>query len=330
MNLQQLRYLCAVVDHGLNVSDAAAALRTSQPGISKQILQLEEELGIEVFVRRGRRLATLTPAGRIVVATARKALAEIGNMTRIADEYRNEDAGTLAIATTHMQARYVLPNVLRAFAQRYPKVRLVLRQGNPRQVAEHTIAGDTDLGIATEALADYPELVTLPCYDWNHCVVVPRAHPLAKHRGRLALETLAQHPIVTYDSSFTGRSRISAAFAARGIEPNVVLTALDADVIKTYVELGLGVGIISSMAFNPARDVGLRLLDCSRLFEKNIAWIAVRRGHYLRNFAYRFIELCNPELSEGIVRGVASLAGGSPAPAPVSGPGEVFEDGGGI
>lgn len=307
MNLQQLRYLCAVVDHGLNVSDAAAALRTSQPGISKQILQLEEELGIEVFVRRGRRLATLTPAGRIVVATARKALAEIGNMTRIADEYRNEDAGTLAIATTHMQARYVLPNVLRAFAQRYPKVRLVLRQGNPRQVAEHTIAGDTDLGIATEALADYPELVTLPCYDWNHCVVVPRAHPLAKHRGRLALETLAQHPIVTYDSSFTGRSRISAAFAARGIEPNVVLTALDADVIKTYVELGMGVGIVAQMAFDPARDQRLARLDASHLFAPSTTRLALRRDAFLRGYVHAFIALFAPKYGRAAVD--AALAG---------------------
>ncbi|HQU49792.1 MAG TPA: CysB family HTH-type transcriptional regulator [Casimicrobiaceae bacterium] len=307
MNLQQLRYLCAVVDHGLNVSDAAAALRTSQPGISKQILQLEEELGIEVFVRRGRRLATLTPAGRIVVATARKALAEIGNMTRIADEYRNEDAGTLAIATTHMQARYVLPNVLRAFAQRYPKVRLVLRQGNPRQVAEHTIAGDTDLGIATEALADYPELVTLPCYDWNHCVVVPRAHPLAKHRGRLALETLAQHPIVTYDSSFTGRSRISAAFAARGIEPNVVLTALDADVIKTYVELGMGVGIVAQMAFDPARDQRLARLDASHLFAPSTTRLALRRDAFRRGYVHAFIALFAPKYGRAAVD--AALAG---------------------
>jgi len=307
VNLQQLRYLCAVVDHGLNVSDAAAALRTSQPGISKQILQLEEELGIEVFVRRGRRLATLTPAGRIVVATARKALAEIGNMTRIADEYRNEDAGTLAIATTHMQARYVLPNVLRAFAQRYPKVRLVLRQGNPRQVAEHTIAGDTDLGIATEALADYPELVTLPCYDWNHCVVVPRAHPLAKHRGRLALETLAQHPIVTYDSSFTGRSRISAAFAARGIEPNVVLTALDADVIKTYVELGMGVGIVAQMAFDPARDQRLARLDASHLFAPSTTRLALRRDAFLRGYVHAFIALFAPKYGRAAVD--AALAG---------------------
>ena len=307
MNLQQLRYLCAVVDHGLNVSDAAAALRTSQPGISKQILQLEEELGIEVFVRRGRRLATLTPAGRIVVATARKALAEIGNMTRIADEYRNEDAGTLAIATTHMQARYVLPNVLRAFAQRYPKVRLVLRQGNPRQVAEHTIAGDTDLGIATEALADYPELVTLPCYDWNHCVVVPRALPLAKHRGRLALETLAQHPIVTYDSSFTGRSRISAAFAARGIEPNVVLTALDADVIKTYVELGMGVGIVAQMAFDPARDQRLARLDASHLFAPSTTRLALRRDAFLRGYVHAFIALFAPKYGRAAVD--AALAG---------------------
>ena len=213
MNLQQLRYLVAIVDHGLNVSDAAEALYTSQPGISKQIRQLEEELGLKVFVRQGKRLSSLTPAGVGVVATARRALAEIGNLKRVADEFRREDSGTLTIATTHTQARYVLPKVLLAFANRYPKVKVVLHQGNPRQVAEQTAAGEADVGIATEALADYPELATLPCYTWNRCVLVPVGHPLAKHKGKLTLEAIARHPIVTYDSAFTGRSQINAAFA---------------------------------------------------------------------------------------------------------------------
>ena len=307
MTLQQLRYLCAIVDHGLNVSGTAHALATSQPGISKQVRQLEDELGLKVFVRQGKRLASLTPAGSVVVATARKALSEIGNLTRVADEYRREDAGTLAIATTHTQARYVLPRVLHAFSVRYPKVRVVLHQGNPRQVAEYTLAGETDVGIATEALADYPELVTLPCYTWNRIVLVPRAHPLAKLKGRLTLEALVRHPIVTYDFSFTGRSQINAAFAARGLEPNVVLTALDADVIKTYVELGTGVGIVAQMAWDPVRDKGLVKLDASHLFAPSTTRLALRRNVFLRGYVYAFIALFAPKYDRAAVD--AALAG---------------------
>lgn len=310
MNLQQLRYLVAIVDHGLNVSDAAEALYTSQPGISKQIRQLEEELGLKVFVRQGKRLASLTPAGVDVVATARRALAEIGNMKRVADEFRREDSGTLTLATTHTQARYVLPKVLREFARRYPKVKVVLHQGNPRQVAEQTAAGEADVGIATEALADYPELATLPCYRWNRCVLVPQGHPLSKHAGKLTLETLAKFPIVTYDFSFTGRSQINAAFAARGLTPNVVLTALDADVIKTYVELGLGVGIVASMAFDPARDRGFVKLDADHLFEPSTTRLALRRGVFLRGFVYAFIALFAPQHDRAAIE--AALAGPSP------------------
>jgi len=295
MNLQQLRYLVAIVDHGLNVSDAAEALFTSQPGISKQIRQLEEELGLKVFVRQGKRLASLTPAGVGVVATARRALAEIGNLKRVADEFRREDSGTLTIATTHTQARYVLPKVLLAFANSYPKVKVVLHQGNPRQVAEQTAAGEADVGIATEAIADYPELVTLPCYTWNRCVLVPVGHPLAKHKAKLTLEAIARHPIVTYDSAFTGRSQINAAFAARGLAPNVVLSALDADVIKTYVELGMGVGIVASMAFDPARDSGFVMFEADHLFEPSTTRLALRRGVFLRGYVYAFIALFAPK-----------------------------------
>ncbi|CAG0983386.1 HTH-type transcriptional regulator CysB [Burkholderiales bacterium] len=307
VNLQQLRYLCAVVDHGLNVSDAAAALFTSQPGVSKQIRQLEDELGLRVFVRQGKRLASLTPAGSVVIATARKALAEIGNLKRVADEFRGEDTGALAIATTHTQARYVLPRVLQAFAERYPKVRVILHQGNPRQVAEQTASGDCDLGIATEALTDYPELATLPCYAWNRCVIVPSGHPLAKAKGRLTLEALARYPIVTYDFAFTGRSQINAAFDARGLEPNVVLTALDADVIKTYVELGMGVGIIAQMAFDPARDRGFAKLDAGHLFAPSITRLALRRGVFLRGYVYAFVSLFAPKYDRAAVD--AALAG---------------------
>ena len=300
MNLQQLKYLCAVVDHGLNVSDAAEALFTSQPGISKQIRQLEDELGLSVFVRQGKRLASLTPAGEIVVATARRAMREVANLKRVAEEYRGEDTGTLSIATTHTQARYVLPKVLREFATRYPKVKVVLHQGNPVQVAEQTAQGEVDLGIATESLADYPELVTLPCYQWNRVVITPKRHPLAKMTP-LTVEALAKFPIVTYDFSFTGRSAINAAFAAKGIEPNVVLTALDSDVIKTYVELGMGVGIIAQMAYDPGRDTQFEGLAADHLFAPSTTRLGLRHGVFLRGYVYAFISLFAPRYDRAAI-----------------------------
>jgi LysR family transcriptional regulator, cys regulon transcriptional activator len=300
VNLQQLRYLCAVVDHGLNVSVAADALFTSQPGISKQIRQLEDELGVPIFIRQGKRLAALTAGGEVIVATARRALQELNNLKRVGAEFKSEDTGALAIATTHTQARYVLPPVLKRFAERYPKVRLLLHQGNPAQVAEQTQRADVDVGIATEALADYPGLVSLPCYTWNRCVLVPKGHPLAKVRP-LTLEALARYPIVTYDFSFTGRSQINAAFAAKDIEPNVVLTALDSDVIKTYVELGLGVGIIAQMAYDPARDTQFDKLDAAHLFAASTTRLALRRGVYLRGFVYEFITLFAPQFDRSAI-----------------------------
>ena len=300
MNLQQLRYLCAVVDHGLNVSVAADALFTSQPGISKQIRQLEDELGVPIFIRQGKRLAALTAGGEVIVATARRALQELNNLKRVGAEFKSEDTGALAIATTHTQARYVLPPVLKRFSERYPKVRLLLHQGNPAQVAEQTQRADVDVGIATEALADYPGLVSLPCYTWNRCVLVPKGHPLGKVRP-LTLEALARYPIVTYDFSFTGRSQINAAFASKGIEPNVVLTALDSDVIKTYVELGLGVGIVAQMAHDPARDTQFDKLDAAHLFAASTTRLALRRGVYLRGFVYEFITLFAPQFDRSAV-----------------------------
>jgi LysR family transcriptional regulator, cys regulon transcriptional activator len=300
MNLQQLRYLCAIVDHGLNVSDAAEALFTSQPGISKQIRQLEEEIGVRVFVRQGKRLASLTPAGEAVIATARRALREIENLKRVGAEYEREDSGTLAVATTHTQARYVLPPVLRAFAQRYPKVKLVLHQGNPVQVADLTAKGDVDVGIATETLATYRELVTLPCYQWNRVVLVPHGHPLAKVKP-LTLAAIARYPIITYDFSFTGRSQINAAFDAEALTPNIVLEALDSDVIKTYVEMGLGVGIVAQMAYDPARDTGLEKLDAAHLFAPSMTRLALRRGTFLRGYVYDFIARFAPSLDRATI-----------------------------
>ena len=306
MNLQQLRYLCAIVDHGLNVSDAAAALFTSQPGISKQVRLLEDELGIQVFVRRGKRLSALTPAGHSVVATARRALREIDNLKRVGAEFRSEDTGTLSIATTHTQARYVLPPVIREFAARYPRVKVLLHQGNPLQVAQQTSSGEADVGIATEALATFPDLVTLPCYVWNRCVLAPRGHPLTKVVP-LTLAALARHPIITYDFAFTGRSQINAAFDAQGLQPNVVLTALDADVIKTYVELGMGVGIVAQMAFDAARDTGLERLDASHLFAPSTTRLALRRDVFLRGYVYDFITGFAPALDREAID--AALAG---------------------
>jgi len=300
VNLQQLKYLCAVVDHGLNVSDAAEALFTSQPGISKQIRQLEDELGLSVFVRQGKRLASLTPAGEIVVATARRAMREIANLKRVADEFRGEDTGTLSIATTHTQARYVLPKVLREFATRYPKVKVVLHQGNPMQVAEQTARGEVDVGIATEALADFAELVTLPCYTWNRVVLTPKRHPLTKLKP-LTLENLAKFPIITYDFSFTGRSAINAAFAAKGLEPNVVLTALDSDVIKTYVELGMGVGIIAQMAYDTGRDTQFEKFDADHLFSASTTRLGLRYGVFLRAYVYAFITLFAPRYDRAAI-----------------------------
>jgi LysR family cys regulon transcriptional activator len=308
VNLQQLRYLCAIVDHGLNVSDAADALYTSQPGVSKQIRQLEDELGLRVFVRQGKRLASLTPAGEVVVSTARRALREVANLKRVADEFRHEDSGVLAIATTHTQARYVLPAVVARFAARFPKVRVVLHQGNPVQVAEQTRNGDADVGIATEAIGDDDDLVALPCYRWNRAVLVPKGHPLARS-APLTLEAIAAYPIVTYDFAFTGRSAINAAFAARGLAPNVVLTALDSDVIKTYVELGMGIGIVAKMAYDAAKDEAFEMLDASHLFAESTTRLALRRGVFLRGFVYEFIALFAPQYTRRAVD--AALAGTS-------------------
>jgi LysR family cys regulon transcriptional activator len=307
VNLQQLRYLCAIVDHALNVSDAAESLSTSQSGVSKQIRQLEDELGVPVFLRAGKRLAAITPAGAAALATARRALQEIENLKRVGAEYTSDGEGTLAIATTHTQARYVLPRVVHDFANRFPRVKLELHQGNPVQVAEQTARGDADVGIATEAIGSFPELVTLPCYQWNRCVLVPRGHPLAKEQS-LTLAALARYPIVTYDFTFTGRSQINAAFAAGGLAPRIVLTALDSDVIKTYVELGLGVGIVAQMAYDPDRDVAFENLDASHLFAPSTTRLAVRRGRFLRGYVYEFIALFAPALDRATVD--AALAGG--------------------
>jgi len=300
MKLQQLRYLCEVARHKLNLSRAAEALHTSQPGISRQILQLEDELGVDVFVRSGKRLVGITDPGRDILRIARRILADARNLEQVSEEFTRALAGSLTIATTHTQARYALPPVIRRFMKRYPQVRLSLHQGSPTQIAELTISGEADLAIATEALDLYDQLVMLPCYEWNRCVVTPPDHPLRAVK-RLTLEAIAQYPLITYDFAFTGRSTMQRAFESRGLSPNVVLTAIDADVIKTYVELGLGVGILAMMAYDPKRDRHLHAIDASHLFAPSVTRIGIRRNSYLRGYVYEFVEMFAPHLTRPVV-----------------------------
>jgi DNA-binding transcriptional LysR family regulator len=311
MNLQQLRYVRETVRQGLNLTEAANALFTSQPGVSKQIRELEDELGVTIFDRRGKRFVGLTEPGRRIVATIERALQEIDNLRSVGREYADEEAGTFAIATTHTQARYALPRVVAEFRRRFPRVQLHLLQGNPRSVAQMVIRGEADLGIATEALDQYEELVTLPGYQWRHCVVVPQDHPLLA-LPRVELADLARHPIVTYSAEFTGRTHVDAAFAARGLHMDVVMTAIDSDVIKTYVELGMGVGIIAAMAFDAERDRGLRMIDGTHLFRTNTTRVALRRGAFLRGYTFDFIERFAPHLRR---KAVEQALTGDPAAA---------------
>lgn len=300
MNLQQLRYLNEIVKNDLSISAAAATLYTSQPGISKQIKLLEEELGVDIFIRNGKRFVGLTDPGKVIAEVAARMLLEASNLKQVGREFKDQQNGELTIATTHTQARYALPPVVKRFIQQYPDVKLGLHQGNPTQIAEQVLSGEADIGIATESLALYDELVTLPCYEWHHCVVVPPKHPLLLEK-KLTLKKLAQYPIITYDFAFTGRNKINQAFNEAGIEPNIALTAIDADVIKTYVELGMGVGIVAQMAFVPERDKHLKMIDAGHLFEASTTRIAIRKNQYLRGFGYHFIELFAPHLSREIV-----------------------------
>jgi len=263
---------------------------------------------VPIFVRQGRRFAAITDAGRVVVAGIDRILAEIGNLRAAAAEHADESRGTLAVAVTHTQARYALPSVVTAFKKRFPEVKLKLLQGNPTQLAHLLVEGHADLAIATEALDDYEELVTLPCYSWRHCVVVPEGHPLVKARP-LTLEAIAAYPIVTYDPTFAGRSAIDRTFAARGLEPEIALSALDSDVIKSYVALGLGVGIISSRAFREGKEEGLEKLDCDHLFPVQTTRLAYRRGAYLRGYTVEFIKLLAPKVREQDLRQVEEARG---------------------
>jgi len=300
MNFQQLKYVREAVRQGLNLTEAANVLFTSQPGISKQIRELEDELGIEIFVRRGKRLVDLTEPGRTVVQVIERLLAEADNLRQVGKEFADRDAGSLTIATTHTQARYALPKVVQAFRAEYPKVRLSLQQGSPTQIADMVLAGQADIAIATEALDHYPELLALAGYTWHHCVIVPHGHPLTKVK-HLSVDELARYPLITYSPEFTGRSHIDQAFAAKGLKMDVVLTAIDADVIKTYTELGLGVGIIAAMAYDPKRDAKLHAIDAGQLFHNNTTRIAIKRAAYLRRYTYAFIEMFAPHLRQDMV-----------------------------
>lgn len=300
MNFQQLRIIRETVRREFNLTDVANALFTSQSGVSKHIKDLEDELGIELFKRKGKRLLGLTAPGKELVVMVERMLLDAANIKRLAEQYSNVNEGQLTVVTTHTQARYALPKVVAAFKQAFPKVYLKLHQGSPGEIVRMLLDGEADIGVATEALADVPELASFPYYGWQHAIVVPAGHPLESVRP-LTLEAIAQYPIITYHEGFTGRIRIDKAFTAAGLNPQIVMSALDADVIKTYVELGLGVGILASMAFSRERDPGLRKLESDTLFAENVTRIAVRRGRYLRGFAYRFIELCTPELTESVV-----------------------------
>lgn len=301
MNLHQFRFVQEAVRRNLNLTETARVLHTSQPGVSKAIIELEEELGVEIFARHGKRLKRVTEPGQHVLQSIELIMREVGNLKRIGEQYSAQDSGTLSIATTHTQARYVLPQPVASLRQAFPKVNVSLHQGSPDQVARMLIDEVAEIGIATESLARYDELVTLPCYEWQHMLVMPADHPLARQKN-ITLEELAGQPLITYHPSFTGRTKIDEAFAAKRLHPRIALEAIDSDVIKTYVRLGLGVGIVAEMAL---RDDGtnsdLVTLPAGQLFGMNVARVAFKRSAYLRNFVYKFAELVSDKLTRELI-----------------------------
>ncbi|WP_290647729.1 HTH-type transcriptional regulator CysB [Aquisalimonas sp.] len=300
MKLNQLRYICEVARRDLNVSAAAEALYTSQPGVSKQIRMLESELGVQIFERSGKHLTQVTAAGKEILQAAQRVLGDVDNIRSIAEEHLDDARGSLSIATTHTQARHALPGVVSAFRERYPRVSLHMHQGTPMQIAELAAHGGVDFAIATEAIDLFEDLVMMPCYRWNRSVIVPDGHPLLEE-DPLTLESLSKYPLVTYVFGFTGRSKLDKAYRQRGLEPEVVFTATDSEVIKTYVRLGLGVGIVATMAYEPERDPGLKAIPAGHLFESSVTNIGFRRGTYLRSYMYEFIQLFAPHLTRDVV-----------------------------
>ena len=314
MNLHQFRFVQEAVRRNLNLTETAKALHTSQPGISKAILELEEELGVDIFARHGKRLRRVTEPGQLVLQSVEVIMRELANLRRIGDEYSKQDAGTLSIATTHSQARYVLPEPVAQLRRRFPKVQVVLHQGTPADVVRMLMDDVAEIGLATEGLADAPGLVSLPCYEWQHVLVVPARHPLASV-DRPTLEQLAHEPLITYHSSFSGRSRIDAAFAKARLKPNIALEAIDADVIKTYVRLGMGVGIVAEMAVRddpPGGDLAWR--PVGHLFGPNTSRVAFKRGAYLRHFVFAFAELLSERMTRALIERALAEKPGSEAP----------------
>jgi len=306
MNLQQFRFVRETIRRDYNLTEAARSLFTSQPGVSKAILEFEDELGVQIFERHGKRIKGLTKPGKAVAQVVERIMQEIDNLKKVSDEFARRDEGSLVIACTHTQARYVLPKVIPNFRQHFPKVHLSLAEGSPPQLAQMVLSGQADLAVATESLALTPGLETMPCYIWEHSVVVKPDHPLAalslKKDFELTLEHLASYPIVTYDKAFSGRLSIDRAFEAQSIRPDVVLEAIDADVIKTYVDVGLGIGIIAGMAYEPARDGHLVSLPAGHLFGQQTTKVALKAGVFLRDYVYTFISMLNPELDAERVR----------------------------
>ena len=301
MNLHQFRFVQEAVRRNLNLTETARALFTSQPGVSKAILELEDELGVDIFARHGKRLRRITEPGAEVLKSIEIIMREVGNLKRIGEEFSKQDAGTLSIATTHSQARYFLPGPIAQMRRRFPKVTISLHQGTPEQVAKMVYEEVGDFGLATESLNNLPELVSLPCYEWQHVLVLPAGHPLTQV-DRVSLEDLAPLPLISYHPSFSGRKRIDAAFATRQLVPNIVLEAIDADVIKTYVKLGLGIGIVAEIAMRDEPQGGeLVPRPAGLLFGQNVARIAFKRGAYLRNFVYAFVEMLSDRLSRSLV-----------------------------
>ena len=301
MNLHQFRFVQEAVRRNLNLTETARALHTSQPGVSKAIIDLEEELGVEIFARHGKRLKRVTEPGQHVLKSIEMIMREVGNLKRIGEQYSAQDSGTLSIATTHTQARYVLPQPVARLREAFPKVNVSLHQGSPDQVARMLIDEVAEIGIATESLAQYDELVTLPCYEWQHMLVMPADHPLARQKN-ITLEELAGQPLITYHPSFTGRTKIDEAFAAKRLHPRIALEAIDSDVIKTYVRLGLGVGIVAEMALrDDGTNTDLVTLPAGQLFGMNVARVAFKRSAYLRNFVYKFAELVSDKLNRDLI-----------------------------
>ncbi|WP_265919516.1 CysB family HTH-type transcriptional regulator [Cupriavidus nantongensis] len=300
MNLHQFRFVREAVRQNYNLTEAAKALYTSQPGVSKAIIELEEELGVDIFTRHGKRIRSLTEPGRRILTSVEKILQEVESLKRVGMDYAAQDQGNFTIATTHTQARYALPRVISDFTKRYPKVRLSIQQGNPAQIADMLLHDQADIGIATEGISSDKNLVSLPGYQWTHMVITPPEHPLLDKK-HLALEDLMDYPLITYDANFAGRTKIDKAFALRHLVPDIVLEAIDADVIKTYVEIGLGVGIVAGVAYDAERDRNLRGIAAGHLFGSNVTHLAVKQGAYLRSFVYTFIELFSPTLNRKLV-----------------------------